>query len=152
MTCFTQGRRKFWKSGRARSTDLKRCILMANWIKKFCAAPTTPNSPELIIRFIDSCIQWSVVLYLGWEPFRLGTIFFCCKRFYKKHGIEQTYFFPRELYQTKAIVHNKLASFSFTLSDISYDKEVMCNVHSTQTFGKIEFNLNLCFRPIFVLT
>ena len=31
----------------------------------FSAAPTVQNSPELNIRFIDSCIQWSVVLYLG---------------------------------------------------------------------------------------
>jgi hypothetical protein len=31
----------------------------------FSAAPTAQNSPELNIRFIDSCIQWSVVLYLG---------------------------------------------------------------------------------------
>ena len=38
---------------------------MAVWINFFSAAPTAQNSPELNIRFIDSCIQWSVVLYLG---------------------------------------------------------------------------------------
>ena len=38
---------------------------MAVWIFFFSAAPTAQNSPELTIRFIDSYIQWSVVLYLG---------------------------------------------------------------------------------------
>ena len=31
----------------------------------FSAVPTAQNSPELNICFIDSCIQWSQVLYLG---------------------------------------------------------------------------------------
>ena len=44
--------------------DLKSSILLTVWIF-FSAAPTAQNSPELIIRFIDSCITWSVVPYLG---------------------------------------------------------------------------------------
>ena len=68
-------------------------------------------------------------------------------------GTPKFFYLPASLsHQTKAFVHNKLASFSFTLSDISYYKEGMCNVHSTQTFRKNEFNLNLSFRPIFGLT
>ena len=36
----------------------------------FSAALTAQNSPKLIIRLIDSCIQWSVVLYLGFQCFQ----------------------------------------------------------------------------------
>ena len=46
--------------GKAVGHDLKSSILFF-----LSSAPTAQNSPELNIRFIDSCIQWSVVLYLG---------------------------------------------------------------------------------------
>ena len=47
-------------------TDLKSSILMAWRLGSFfSAAPTAQNRPELSIRFIDSGIQWTVVLYLG---------------------------------------------------------------------------------------
>jgi len=35
----------------------KSSMLMAVWIFFFTAVPTAPNSAELNIRFIDSCIQ-----------------------------------------------------------------------------------------------
>ena len=47
----------------------KYSLLMAVWRFFFSAAPTAQYSSELNIRFIDSCIQWSVVLYLGLEYF-----------------------------------------------------------------------------------
>ena len=48
-----------------KKTNLKSSILVAVWIFYFSAAPTAQNSPELIICFIDSCIQWSVVPISG---------------------------------------------------------------------------------------
>ena len=45
-----------WKH---KKTDLKSGIFF------FSAAQTAKNNPELNIQFIDSCIQWSVVPYLG---------------------------------------------------------------------------------------
>ena len=42
---------------------------------------TAQNSPELNIHFIDSCIQWSVVLYLGLYKKRL-VIFRIMIKFY----------------------------------------------------------------------
>ena len=40
-----------------KKTDLKSSILAAVWIFFLSEAPTAQNSPELNIRFIDSCIQ-----------------------------------------------------------------------------------------------
>jgi hypothetical protein len=44
------------------------------WIFFLSAAPTAQNSPELNIRFIDSCIQWSVVLYISGDSHNLSRI------------------------------------------------------------------------------
>ena len=58
-------KKKKFRPCKHKKTALKSCILMAVCIF-FSAALTAQNSPELHFHFIDSCMQWSVVLYLGW--------------------------------------------------------------------------------------
>ena len=56
---------------------------MADWLILFFASALTPQkSPELIIHFINSCIQWSVVLYLGLK--HCFSICKACKKSFKK--------------------------------------------------------------------
>ena len=56
----------------------KSCILIAVGSFFFSAAPTAQKSPELQIRFMDSCMQWSVVLYLGlYTTHELRSGYFC---------------------------------------------------------------------------
>ena len=68
---------------RHQKTDLKVAYLWPFGFF-FTAASTAQNSPELNICFIDSFIQWSVVLYLGLDDFCL--IWDICAGFWKEIG------------------------------------------------------------------
>ena len=50
---------------KAQKTVLKSSILICHFFLSLSATPTAKSSQELNIHFIDSCTQWSVILYLG---------------------------------------------------------------------------------------
>ena len=147
-----------WKYNK---TDLKSSIQMSVWIFFLPAAPTAQNSPELNIHFIDSCIQWSLVLYFGCEiigckkssrtkfPLHWFVVEWCAWK------LEESYNFEKIISWKcgSIIIVVRIKRFYKVFGHIVIKQDISCMsiVDTTNTWHNTPFTLPLTFHitPIY---